>query len=51
MKIKDTTDQVQVYFAAKDIIGLEHKASAPVFWDSHEEMHAMIADRLRKAGQ
>lgn len=47
--ISDPKTQIDVYVTAKDKIGIPGDIAAPVFWDMNENLHDLIAGRLRKA--
>lgn len=49
LKIDETADQIAIYYAMKETIGLGLEITAPVFWDQNEALHALIAERLQKA--
>lgn len=42
-------DQVNVFVAAKDKVGIPFDSESPVFWDMNLELHDLMVDRLRKA--
>jgi hypothetical protein len=48
-KVESPKDQVDVYNAMKDAIGLGLEIAAPIFWDGNEFLHNAIASRLQKA--
>jgi hypothetical protein len=48
-KVKVPKDQVDTYNAMKDAIGLGLEIAAPIFWDSNEGLHGLVASRLQKA--
>jgi len=47
--IVEPTDQLIVYQAMKDTIGLDTETPAAIFWDENEPLHELIAGRLQKA--
>jgi len=47
--ITEPTDQLIVYQAMKDTIGLGIETPAAIFWDDNEDLHELIAGRLQKA--
>lgn len=47
--LKEPKDQVAVYTMAKEKIGIPEGITLPVFWDDSEELHDLVASRLRKA--
>lgn len=49
LKVEDAADQMVVYATMKVVIGLEEGTAAPLFWDSNEGLHELIASRLQKA--
>lgn len=49
MSVTDPKEQVSVYQAMKKVIGIPLEIAAPIFWDANENLHELIAGRLRKA--
>jgi hypothetical protein len=47
--IVEPKDQIAVYQAMKDTIGLDTETPAALFWDDNEDLHQLIAGRLQKA--
>jgi len=47
--ITEPKDQIEVYQAMKDTIGLDAETPAAIFWDENEDLHSVIAGRLQKA--
>ena len=47
--VTEPADQIAIYDAMKDTIGLSRETTAPMFWDDNTDIHDLIAGRLRKA--
>ncbi len=47
--VSDPYEEIEIYSAMKDVIGLEQQYCAPVFWDSTDILHDVIAHKLRVA--
>ena len=47
--ITEPKDQMDIYQAMKETLGIGLEISAPVFWDSNEDLHDLVAKKLQKA--
>jgi hypothetical protein len=49
MSVTEPKEQVTVYQAMKEVIGIPLEIPAPLFWDDNSDLHEVVAGRLRKA--
>lgn len=50
LKVNEPKDELQAYNYLKESLGIGLEIAAPVFWDSNEDLHDVIAKRLQKIG-